>query len=168
MHRVCSALVLAAALAACTQASPAASKRPVPTYPQAQPQTGLLRAFDWHPLTATDAQGGLVRDLRGARKRGLAVRFRDDGTYQLKGVCNTASGAYRIEGDRIVHNERLGAIQTVAGCRRGAAMERAFFAQPLVGTRFSIDIRGRVPVLHVVADDGARMELIGLPIAPAY
>jgi hypothetical protein len=168
MHRICSAVVLAAALAACPQASRAASKRPVPTYPQPQTQAGLLRAFDWYPLTATDAQGDPVRELRGARKRGLVVRFLDDGTYRLKGVCNTAGGAYRVDGDRIVHDERLGAIQTVAGCRRGAAMERAFFVQPLIGARFSIDTRGRAPILHVAADDGARMELIGLPTAPAH
>ncbi|MGO1002535.1 hypothetical protein [Lysobacter sp. CA196] len=167
MHRTCSAVALVAALAACAQASSTGSKRPVPTYPQPQTQTGLLRAFDWYPLTATDAQGHRVRELRGARKRGLMARFRDDGAYELKGVCNTTGGAYRIEGERIVHDQRIDAVQTVAGCRHGAMMERAFFAQPLIGARFSIDTQGRAPILRVAADDGARMELIGLPAAPA-
>lgn len=166
MRRICSAAALAAALAACSLSSPAASKRSAPTYSLPQTQAGLLRAFDWYPLEATDAQGHRVHSLRGARKRGLHVRFGDE-SYRVKGACNTVSGAYRIEGERIVHDERLDAVQTVAGCRHGAAMERAFFAQPLIGTHFSIDTHGRVPILRVTADDGARMELIGITTTPA-
>ncbi|WP_057919508.1 META domain-containing protein [Lysobacter antibioticus] len=166
MHRICSAAVLAAALAACSLSSATASKRAAPTYSLPQTQAGWLRAFDWYPLEATDAQGRRVRELRGARKRGLHVRFGDD-SYRVKGACNTLSGAYRVEGERLVHDGRLDAVQTVAGCRHGAAMERAFFAQPLIGTHFSIDAHGRAPVLRITADDGARMQLIGLPAAPA-
>lgn len=166
MHRICSAAALAAALAACSLSSSVASKRSAPTYPLPQAQAGLLRAFDWYPLEATDAQGRRVGELRGARRRGLHLRFGDE-SYRVKGACNTISGAYRVEGERIVHDERLDAIQTVAGCRRDAAMERAFFAQPLIGAHFSIDTRGRAPILRLTADDGAHMQLIGLPAAPA-
>jgi len=165
MHRICSAAALAAALAACSPSSPAASKRSPPTYSLPQTQAGLLRAFDWYPLEATDAQGRRVGALRGARHRGLHVRFDDNDVYRLKGVCNTASGSYRLEGSRMLRDDKYGAVQTVAGCLRGLAMEIAFFRLATVNTQFAVVADGGIHTLLITHDDGARIRLVGVPTA---
>lgn len=166
MRRIVLVLSLAAALAACAPVVAAeAVPAPGPSVP-APSQAELLKTYVWQPLRASDAQGRAVRALRGARKRGLWVRFDDRGNLHYQGACNTSGGSYRIEGDRILRGPVDG-IQTVAGCGRRQAMEEAFFAQPLLDTRFVIDTQGRAPLLHLIADDGARMELIGVTAAPA-
>lgn len=164
MHRICSIAALAAALAACSLPSLAASKRSAPTYSLPQTQAGLLRAFDWYPLEATDAQGRRVRALRGARKRGLRAQYRDDG-YELKGPCNTASGSYHLDGKRMLRDDRYGSVQTTAGCRHDAAMEIAFFRLATVNTEFAVVNEGAEHKLLITHDDGARISLIGVPTA---
>ena len=165
MRRIVFVLSLAAGLAAfAPRATAEAVPAPTPS-PSASSQAELLKTYVWQPLRASDAQGRAVRALRGARKRGLSLRFDQRGFIQQRGACNTAGGSYRIEGDRILPGPH-GGVQTTAHCGRYQPMEDAFFAQPLLDTRFVIDTKGRAPVLRVVADDGARMELIGVSAAP--
>lgn len=164
MNRLFCLASLAAVLTTISPASVAASRQSAPAYSLPQTQAGLLGAFDWYPLEATDARGRRIGALRGARHRGLHVRFDDDG-YRLRGVCNTASGSYRVEGNRLVHDDKYGAVQTVAGCLRGLAMEIAFFRLATVDTQFAIVAEGDTHKLLITHDDGARISLIGVPTA---
>ncbi|MBX9401210.1 META domain-containing protein [Lysobacter sp. BMK333-48F3] len=118
-----------------------------------------LQSVDWRPVWARDAHGKPVAALNLKLGRDLRARFRN-GSYELIGVCNTVSGAYRVEGGRLLRDRRLDTVETTAGCRRDMAAERAFFAQPLLDTRISIDWQRRVWTLHAIADDGSRMELV--------
>ncbi|WP_064749693.1 META domain-containing protein [Lysobacter antibioticus] len=169
MHRLILALSLAGAMTTAAAAE-AAGKPPVATQPAAaqsvtaKPDTRLaerLQSVDWRPVWARDARGRPVAALNLKLARDLRARFRN-GTYELVGVCNTVSGAYRVEGGRLLPDRRLDTVETTAGCLRDMAAERAFFAQPLLDTRISIDWdwKRRVWTLHAVADDGSRMELV--------
>ncbi|WP_363799550.1 hypothetical protein ABU614_05095 [Lysobacter firmicutimachus] len=169
MHRLILALSLAGAMATAAP-TVAAEKPPVATQPAAaqsvtaKPDARLaerLQSVDWRPVWARDARGRPVVALNLTLGRDLRARFRN-GAYELIGVCNTVSGAYRVEGGRLLRDRRLDTVETTAGCQRDMAAERAFFAQPLLDTRISIDRdwKRRVWTLHAVADDGSRMELV--------
>lgn len=163
MNRLFCLASLAAVLATISPASVAASRQSAPAYSLPQTQAGLLGAFDWYPLEATDARGRRIGALRGARHRGLHARYRD-GVFELKGACNTVGGRYKLDGKRLLRDDQ-GAIQTTAGCRRDAAMDTAFFRLATVDTQFAIVAEGDTHKLLITHDDGARISLIGVPTA---
>lgn len=128
-----------------------------------------LHAFSWRPLRARDAHGRELAALRGASARGLWARFRPDGWYELRSVCNSAGGGYRLGQGRLLGDPQRAVVQTTAGCaRRGdEAMETAFFELMAVGARLSLEAGAARPVLTLRRDDGRRIELVGQPLDPA-
>lgn len=149
------ALALASLAAACSSTPPAA---PMPTASPAAPQ---MQAYEWDLTAAFDGKNQPATQWLLPGQKPARLHFAEQ-RVAVQNLCNAASAAYRIDGERLQVERPMSTLRACAEPGLMQLEQRVLQQLPQV-QRYALQGGAETPRLVLHFADGSRWEMAGTP-----